>query len=133
MKRILKLLSIVMSLVILTAAAVVPIWSEEADYEPKTYQHVKKLATLSLDERLFAYSEELFAIDNVIYDGNGKKVTLTYPDGMISWLSAQSSDYGAGQNDSDSGSFLDEIREFIRNTFNKFVSAVKNAVISISI
>lgn len=66
-------------------------------------------------------------------DGNGKKVTLTYPDGMISWLSAQSSDYGAGQNDSDSGSFLDEIREFIRNTFNKFVSAVKNAVISISI
>lgn len=74
MKRILKLLSIVMSLVILTAAAVVPIWSEEADYEPKTYQHVKKLATLSLDESVFAYSEELFAIDNVIYDGNGKKV-----------------------------------------------------------
>lgn len=66
-------------------------------------------------------------------DGNGKKVTLTYPNGMISWLSAQRSDYGAGEDDSDSGSFFDEIREFIRNTFNKFVSAVKNAVISIAI
>ena len=66
-------------------------------------------------------------------DGNGKKVTLTHPNGMISWLSAQRSDYGAGEDDSESGSFFDEIREFIRNKFNKFVSAVKNAVISIAI
>lgn len=74
MKRTLKLLSFVMSLVIMTAAVAVSAWSKEADGEPKTYQVVKKLATLSLDERLFAYSEELYAIDNMIYDGNGKKV-----------------------------------------------------------
>ena len=65
-------------------------------------------------------------------DGNGKKVTLTYPNGMISWLTAHTSDYGADDS-SDSTSFFEQIRDFIRNTFNSFVSAVKNAVISIVI
>ena len=61
-------------------------------------------------------------------DGNGKKVTLTYPNGMISWLTAQTSDYGA---EDDSVSFFEQIRLFIQNTFSKFVSAIKNAVMNI--
>lgn len=47
----------------------------------------------------FAVNYDLFSIENGDYpnmttiNGLGKEVTLTYPDGMISWLSEHTSDY----------------------------------------
>ncbi len=61
-------------------------------------------------------------------DGNGKSVTLTYPNGMISWLSAHTSDYGDNNSD-DSG--VSGFFAFIRESFNRFVAAVKNVILSL--
>ena len=55
-------------------------------------------------------------------DGNGNKVTLTYPDGMISWLSGMTSDYdgspatdGGNSEAYDFAIKLDFVTKFIRN------------------
>ena len=47
----------------------------------------------------YAATYDMFMYDNkpftgsVTYDGNGNEITLTYPDGLISWLNRFSSDY----------------------------------------
>ena len=55
----------------------------------------------------FAVNYDMFSTENGNYpnmttvDGNGNAVQLTYPDGMISWLSGFTSDYnGAVATDS---------------------------------
>ena len=50
-------------------------------------------------------------------DGNGKTVKLTYPDGMISWLSSYTSDYD-GTPIEGTGNLTDEDNtdNFISNT-----------------
>ncbi len=56
-------------------------------------------ATSSSHHSWFAVNHDMFSSDNGQYpymktvDGLGNKVTLTYPDGMISWLSGFSSNY----------------------------------------
>ncbi len=55
--------------------------------------------TSSSHHSWFAVNYDMFSADNGNYpymstvDGLGNKVTLTYPDGMISWLSSFTSDY----------------------------------------
>ena len=55
--------------------------------------------TSSSHHSWFAVNHDMFSSDNGKYpfmntvDGLGNKVTLTYPDGMISWLSSFTSDY----------------------------------------
>ncbi len=55
--------------------------------------------TSSAHHAWFAVNHDLFSAENGDYphmmtvNGLGEKVTLTYPDGMISWLSEQTSDY----------------------------------------
>lgn len=50
-------------------------------------------------EAWFSVTYDMFSVTNEAYpylstvDGNGNEVTLTYPDGMISWLSQFTSDY----------------------------------------
>lgn len=83
----------------------------------------------------FAVRYDMFTTKGKAYpnmstvDGNGKSVTLTYPNGMISWLSAHSSEYGGAQDDS--GTDSDSILSFIRESFGKFIQAIKNAISSI--
>lgn len=56
-------------------------------------------ATSSSHHSWFAVNHDMFSSKNGNYpfmntvDGLGNKVTLTYPDGMISWLSSYTSDY----------------------------------------
>lgn len=56
-------------------------------------------ATSSSHHSWFAVNHDMFSSTNGNYpymntvDGLGNKVTLTYPDGMISWLSSYTSDY----------------------------------------
>ncbi len=56
-------------------------------------------ATSSSHHSWFAVNHDMFSSTNGDYpymktvDGIGNKVTLTYPDGMISWLSSYTSDY----------------------------------------
>lgn len=55
--------------------------------------------TSSSHHSWFAVNYDMFSSDNGDYpymktvDGNGNKVTLTFPDGMISWLSGYTSNY----------------------------------------
>lgn len=55
--------------------------------------------TSSSHHAWFAVNHDLFSAENGDYpymstvDGNGNAVTLTYPNGMISWLSSHTSDY----------------------------------------
>ncbi len=57
------------------------------------------LPTSSAHHSWFAVNNDMFSNRNGDYpfmstvDGSGKKVTLTYPEGMISWLSGFTSDY----------------------------------------
>ncbi len=55
--------------------------------------------TSSSHHSWFSVNHDMFSANNGEYpymstvDGNGNKVTLTFPDGMISWLSSFTSDY----------------------------------------
>ena len=55
--------------------------------------------TSSSHHAWFAVNHDMFSADNTDYpymstiNGLGEEVTLTYPDGMISWLYSQTSDY----------------------------------------
>ena len=65
-------------------------------------------------------------------DGNGKKVTLTYPDGMISWLCSHTSDYDGtpseDQGNLDNVSNKDNILGItgIIDFFKTLIQAIKN-------
>lgn len=89
------------------------------------------LPTASSHHSWFAVNNDMFAEDNGNYpamttvDGMGNEVTLTYPNGMISWLSSFTSDYdGAAatdsgnveaQSDGESRTIFETVRDLIKN------------------
>lgn len=89
--------------------AVTPTWEKivgtSAVAENCRFSTIKKVCyhdgkkTSSSHHVWFAVNYDLFTIDNGAYynmstvNGIGEAVTLTYPDGMISWLSSHTSDY----------------------------------------
>jgi len=91
------------------------------------------LPTSSAHHAWFAVNNDMFSSKNGKYpfmktfDGNGNKVSLSYPDGMISWLSGFTSDYdgspatGAGNAEAMSeGEFFNgfaTVITFFRNLF----------------
>ena len=82
--------------------------------------------TSSSHHSWFAVNHDMFSSDNGKYpfmktvDGNGNKVTLTFPDGMISWLSSYTSDYD-GSIATDSGN--EEARQSGEGPFAVILSA----------
>lgn len=94
--------------------------------------------TSSSHHAWFAVNYDLFSIENGDYpymttvDGEGMPVTLEYPDGMISWLSAHTSDYdgspceGKGNLEGveNAGNMFspENVRYFFRNLLAKFAS-----------
>jgi len=91
--------------------------------------------TSSSHHAWFAVNNDLFSAENGDYphmetvDGEGKIVELTYPDGLISWLSAHTSDYdgaaGEGKGNlegvEDSGNIFsfENLKYFFRNLLVK--------------
>ena len=89
----------------------------------------------------YAVANDMFSSENGAYpkmktvDGNGEKVELTYPDGMISWLSAFSSDYdGAPATDGGNSQAREEYETkisfdmlslLLRNLVNYIISCIK--------
>ena len=89
----------------------------------------------------YAVANDMFSSENGAYpkmktvDGNGEKVELTYPDGMISWLSSFSSDYdgtpvaGKGNGEAyknyDTVISIDLLGVMVRNFFNYIISLIK--------
>lgn len=84
----------------------------------------------------FAVRYDMFSAKNGNYpnmttvDGNDNKVTLTYPNGMISWLSSHTSDYGgsADNSDQESDSYIQSILNYIKNSYNRIMAKIKNAI-----
>lgn len=90
--------------------------------------------TSSSHHAWFAVNYDMFAIDNGAYpymttvNGVGEEVTLTYPDGMISWLSQFTSDYDGtpiegmgnleGGKNTDSMLYFSGIGDFFEVLFN---------------
>ncbi|MBR3767808.1 MAG: hypothetical protein IKL10_06170 [Clostridia bacterium] len=90
--------------------------------------------TSSSHHAWFAVNHDMFSNENGDYpymstvDGNGNEVTLTYPDGMISWLSSHTSDYNGeasvGKGNLENASATDSligitsIIEFFKGLFN---------------
>ena len=103
------------------------------------YQDGKK--TSSSHHAWFAVNYDLFTDSNESYhymstvNGKGEAVTLTYPDGMISWLSSHTSDYdgtpieGKGNLEDATGTdnmiALDGFCEFFRYLFNAILHIFK--------
>ncbi len=103
------------------------------------YQDGKK--TSSSHHAWFAVNYDLFTDSNESYhymstvNGKGEAVTLTYPDGMISWLSSHTSDYdgtpidGMGNLEDATGTdnmiALDGFCEFFRYLFNAILHIFK--------
>lgn len=93
--------------------------------------------TSSSHHAWFAVNYDLFSIDNGAYpymstvNGLGEAVTLTYPEGMISWLSQFTSDYDGtpiegkgnleGAQGTDGMLYFENIRDF----FNVFFNAIR--------
>ncbi len=86
-------------------------------------------ATPSSHHSWFAVNHDMFSSENGDYpymktvDGNGENVTLTYPDGMISWISSFESDFD-GKAATDAGSAAVEnsmgLFDMIINLFKNF-------------
>ncbi|MBQ8783480.1 MAG: prolyl oligopeptidase family serine peptidase [Clostridia bacterium] len=87
----------------------------------------------------FAVSYDMFSSKGGNYpnmstiDGNGNKVTLSHPEGMISWLTAHTSEYGkdAENEGGDSSSFFASFFDFVKIQFSNILASIKNAVASI--
>ena len=94
--------------------------------------------TSSSHHAWFAVNYDLFSIENGDYphmstvDGNGNSVELEYPNGMIAWLSAHTSDYD-GAPGNGKGNITDSmetenlfptenITYFLKNVFAKFLA-----------
>ena len=101
-------------------------------------------ATSSSHHTWFAVNYDMFSVENGAYpnmttvDGLGNEVQLTYPDGMISWLSEQTSEYDGrvldatdniGPEDNTDNildfSVLFELLETIFNYFVKFLESIR--------
>ncbi|MBQ4338611.1 MAG: hypothetical protein IJC37_04240 [Clostridia bacterium] len=101
------------------------------------YANGKK--TPSSHHAWFAVNYDMFTVDNGAYhymntvNGAGEEVTLSYPDGMISWLSQFTSDYdgtpctGMGNinGEIDTGTLFtfEPVWDFFRSIFDKIFSA----------
>lgn len=92
--------------------------------------------TSSSHHSWFSVNHDMFSAENGKYpymstvDGLGNKVTLTYPDGMISWLSGFTSDYD-GAVATDSGNIEaqqsgEDIFDIIMKPFNKIIETIKS-------
>ncbi len=79
----------------------------------------------------YAVNNDMFSSRNGNYpamktvDGNGNKITLTYPEGMISWLSGFRSDYD-GERAHDSGNLEARTSDGMPTGLNMIVEVVKN-------
>lgn len=89
----------------------------------------------------FAVNHDLFSAENGDYpymttvNGKGEEVKLTYPDGMISWLTSHTSDYdgakGSGtgnigpDDNTDSLVAADGIFDFVKLIFNAILKVLK--------
>ena len=94
-------------------------------------------STSSAHHAWFAVNYDMFSFDNGDYpsmktvDGNGETVVLTYPDGMISWLSQFTSDFdgakgeGTGNLDVENSSPLFSIDTVI-NALEAIINMFKN-------
>ena len=89
---------------------------------------------IAVNNDMFSYRNGDYPFMKTV-DGGGEKVTLTYPDGMISWLSGFSSSYD-GSTATDSGnteathysahlSFIELIRFWINELFSKISGIFK--------
>ena len=117
----------------------------------KTVRYPDGKRTLSSHHAWFAVNYDMFAVDNGDYpdmtteNGLGEQVTLTYPDGMISWLSSHTSDFdgakgvGIGNladlDDTDSmitadsiSMFIDSVIEAISAFFANIFETIFNTV-----
>ncbi len=97
--------------------------------------------TSSSHHAWFSVNYDMFSTENGDYhymttiDGNGNEIKLTYPDGMISWLSSFSSDYDGkpidGMGNLSNISSTDNmvanmsVMEFIGILFNAIISFIK--------
>lgn len=91
--------------------------------------------TESAHSAWFAVNFDMFSVDNGDYpymstvNGTGETVTLTYPEGMIAWLSQFTSDYD-GTPATDTGNFGSVPRSpinLIYNFFARIFDAIRNA------
>lgn len=104
-----------------------------------TVTYENGLPTSSAHHSWFAVNHDMFSKKNGSYpfmktiDGNGNKVELTYPDGMISWLSGFESDFdGSAATDSGNEAVktdgmktgFDVITEFFKNLFDYILSSL---------
>ncbi len=134
--------------------SIVPMWDtiKEINNAPEncrlsTLEKVKYAdgsATSSGHHAWFSVSYDMFSLDNGDYpdmktvNGAGEDVVLTYPDGMISWLSQFSSDFdGVKATDSGNitvedgkigGALFDAIAEFlagIRRLFEQIIKTIQ--------
>ncbi len=87
--------------------------------------------TSSSHHSWFAVNHDMFSADNGKYpymstvDGNGNKVNLEFPNGMISWLSSFSSDYdGAPATDKGNDQAYSSGKGYL-STFDKILSIFK--------
>lgn len=91
-------------------------------------------ATSSSHHAWFAVNHDMFSDENGDYpymstvDGLGNSVTLTFPDGMISWLSSHTSDYD-GQTATDGGNA--EAQQSGANLFDNIVEKITDTISSI--
>ncbi len=89
------------------------------------------LPTSSGHHSWYAVNNDMFSSRNGSYpamrtvDGNGDKVTLTYPDGMISWLSSHRSDYD-GRIAHGSGYLEAQTSDGMATGFNLILTVVRN-------
>jgi poly(3-hydroxybutyrate) depolymerase len=85
----------------------------------------------------FSVNNDMFSAEGGDYpkmktvDGNGERVTFTYPDGMISWLSLFESDYDGspaenGGNEEAYSGFAMNIFSFISSFFRNLVNYIKD-------
>ena len=89
------------------------------------------LPTSSGHHSWYAVNNDMFSSRNGNYpamktvDGNGKKVTLNYPDGMISWLSGFRSDYD-GERAHGSGNLVAQTSDASVSGFGMLVTLFRN-------
>ena len=89
------------------------------------------LPTSSAHHSWFSVNNDMFSSRNGNYpamktvDGNGDKVTLSYPDGMISWLSGHRSDYN-GEKARNSGNLEAQTSDGSVSGINLILTLVSN-------
>ncbi len=135
------------------ASAIMPLWKNicESNNSPEmcrlsslsSVRYSDGNKTSSGHHSWFAVNYDMFSVDNGDYpdmttvNGLGEEVTLTYPNGMISWLSQFSSDFdGTPATDSGNinvaenpmgGSLIDYVINFI-NTIGRIVQQILNTI-----